>query len=90
LTLCLEIFTAPGCNRCGRALELAQRLSEEPGNQRLSWRRVDVVEELDYAVQRGIRFTPAFVLDGKLLFRGMPAEQPLRDTVLKQLARHEG
>ncbi|MDT8385739.1 MAG: thioredoxin family protein [Gammaproteobacteria bacterium] len=80
----VEIFTAPNCNQCGRAVTLVQSVVEEIGNDRIQWRRVDVVAELDHAVAMGVRATPAIAIDGKLVFTALPRKQRLRQALRQQ------
>ncbi|ALP53722.1 hypothetical protein Tel_11560 [Candidatus Tenderia electrophaga] len=85
-TVNIEIFTAPNCNRCGRAVSLVQSLAQEPGNDWIAWRRVDVVAELDYAVAMGVRATPAIAIDGKLMFTARPTHDKLYLTLQQHLS----
>jgi len=80
-TVNVEIFTASHCNKCGRAVTLVKSLAQEPGNDWIQWRRVDVVTELDYAVALGVRATPAIAIDGELVFTALPARDKLFQTL---------
>jgi len=80
-TVNIEIFTAFNCNKCGRAVTLVQSLAQEPGNDWIQWRQVDVVAELDYAVSMGVRATPAIAIAGKLVFTALPARDRLLQTL---------
>ncbi|KRT56653.1 Thioredoxin domain, partial [endosymbiont of Ridgeia piscesae] len=48
---------------------------------------VNVLEELDYAVQIGVLATPAIAIDGELVFTALPSEKRLRQT-LQQCIDH--
>ena len=74
----IEIFCAPNCNRCGRTVVLVQEVINEIGDNAIHWRKVDVVEEIDYAVSFGLRATPAIVINQKLVFTASPSKQALR------------
>ena len=82
----IEIFSAPGCGRCGRALQLAQQVLAELAQEALvphaSLRLVNVVEELDYAVSLGLRATPGIAIDGVLVFTALPDRTALREAIL--------
>ena len=71
MSIKLELFAAPGCSNCGRAAEMLRKLAEEIGD-RVEWRKVNVLEELDYAVNLGVLSTPAIAIDGELVFTGLP------------------
>jgi len=99
-SLIIEIFTAPSCSRCDKAFQLAKRvlteLSEEYPennflkNDAIELRKLSVVEELDYAVELGVRTTPSIALNGKLLFIAMPRDADFRKAVLSHInAEHE-
>jgi len=81
----IEVFSAPGCSSCGQAKVVIRKLVEQMGNHRLQWREVDVVAELDYAVELGILSTPAIAINGELVFTGLPPENTLRVELLKRL-----
>jgi len=81
----IEVFSAPGCSSCGRAKAVIRKLVEQMGDNRLQWREVDVVAELDYAVELGILSTPAIAINGELVFTGLPSEKKLHAELLKQL-----
>ena len=77
----VEIFTAPGCNKCGRSVAMVESLHNELGSKAFDWRRVDVVAELDYAVELGVRATPAIAIDGKLVFTAQPSREKLHTAI---------
>jgi thioredoxin len=81
----IEVFSAPGCNSCGQAKKVIRKLVEQIGNDQLLWREVNIIAELDYAVELGILSTPAIAIHGKLVFTGLPSEKKLRAELLKQL-----
>ena len=77
----VEIFCAPNCNRCVRTLNLVQEVIEVLNENSIHWRKVDIVEELDYAVELGIRATPSIVINHKLIFTASPDKQALKQTL---------
>jgi len=86
----VDVFTAPGCSKCGRAKEVLRQLVEEIGGGRIEWREVNVLEELDYAVNLGVLSTPAIVIDGDLTFTGLPSVRKLRSELDRRLAVEGG
>ncbi len=82
----IEIFSSPGCTKCGQAKEVLRRLVEEIGKERIEWREVNVLEELDYAVSLGVLSTPAIAIDGEITFAGLPSVRRLRAELDRRLA----
>ncbi len=78
MSIKVEVFSSPGCSKCGHAKEVLRRLAEEIGGGRIEWREVNVLEEMDYAVSLGVLSTPAIAVDGELAFTGLPSARKLR------------
>ncbi len=74
----VEVFSAPGCNSCGQARQVLKKLADEMGSGHFEWREVNILDELDYAVEMGIFATPAIAINGELVFTGQPSEDKLR------------
>ena len=47
----------------------------------VKWRKVNVLEELDYAVELGVLALPAMAIDGELVFRSHISAHRLRDAL---------
>ncbi len=76
----VEIFITPHCNKCGRSVALLESLHKE-SPEIFSWRVVDVLAELDYAVETGVRATPGIAINGRLIFTAQPAKERLREAI---------
>lgn len=50
----VEFFTSSGCKRCAAAKRTLLDLIDELGRQNFTYREVDIVEEVDYAVNLGV------------------------------------
>lgn len=74
----VEVFSSPGCSKCGHARKLLKKIALEKGEHVLSWREVNILKELDYAVQLGVLSTPAIAIDGELIFTGLPSARKLQ------------
>ncbi|HLF23234.1 MAG TPA: thioredoxin family protein [Burkholderiales bacterium] len=85
----VEVFSSPGCNRCQTARAELQAIVAQLGHDRIEWREVDVVKELDYAVRLGVLSTPAIAIDGKLTFRALPSAKKLRRVLEQTLGPSE-
>lgn len=79
----IELFHAPGCSRCAAARE-SLKAAAEAAVTGLEWREVDVLDEMDYAVERGVLSLPAVVIDGELVFSTLPTPQQLRAALISR------
>ncbi|MEK7815875.1 MAG: thioredoxin family protein [Pseudomonadota bacterium] len=84
----VEVFSSPGCGKCGHAKEILKQVVEQLSAGRIQWREVSVLDEMDYAVRLGVLSTPAIAVDGKLVFTSLPSEKKLRRT-LERMLREE-
>lgn len=85
MTIKIEVFSSPGCGKCGHAKTVLHKLAQELGG--IEWREVNVLEELDYAISLGVLSTPAIAIDGELVFAGLPTAAKLRADLLARLER---
>lgn len=85
MSIKIEVFSSPGCGKCGHAKTILQKLAQELGG--IEWREVNVLEELDYAVTLGVLSTPAIAIDGELVFAGLPTAAKLRADLMARLER---
>ena len=81
----VEVFSSPGCSKCGHAKEVLRKLADELGQGRIGWREVNILEEMDYAVELGVLTTPAIAIDGELVFSGLPGARRLRQELERRL-----
>ena len=56
-------------------------------DDRLEWRTVEVLDEIDYAVAVGVLSTPAIAIDGELVFSSLPTKKKLQSELNKRLSR---
>lgn len=78
MTIQIEVFSSPGCSKCGKAKAVLRQIVEELGGGRIAWREVNVLDELDYAVSLGVLSTPAIAVNGRLAFTALPSARKLR------------
>lgn len=78
MTIIVEVFSSPGCSKCGHAQTLLKKIVAEKGENCIHWREVNILEELDYAVSLGVLSTPAIAIDGQLVFTGLPSSRKLQ------------
>ena len=81
----VEVFSSPGCTQCGRVLQVLKSVADELGAERIEWREVNVLDELDYAVKLGVLSMPAIAIDGQLVFKSHPSARKLRDALEDRL-----
>jgi thioredoxin 1 len=79
----VELFHAPGCSKCAAARE-ALKAAATAARPEVEWREINVLDEMDYAVERGVLSLPAIVIDGKLVFSALPTPQQLRSALLRR------
>jgi thioredoxin len=79
----IEIFIAPGCGKCGKARHVLEDIVNEMGADKFEWREVNVLEEMDYAIELGVVTTPAIAIQGKLVFSALPSAKKLKLALLE-------
>ncbi len=77
-SITIEVFSSPGCSKCGHAKEMLHKVAEELDADCITWREVNILDELDYSVKMGVLSTPAIVIDNELVFSGLPSFKKLR------------
>jgi len=82
----VEIFHTPGCPACVAAHAELRAVAEE-AVQELDWREVNVVDNLDRAVDLGVLTLPSIVIDGELVFTSIPTVAKLREALIARNKR---
>lgn len=80
----IEVFSAPGCGKCGHAKEILRKIILQY-KENLSWREVDIMQDMDYAVELGVLSTPAIAIDGELVFTSLPSKEKLLAEIERRL-----
>ena len=81
----IELISASGCRKCAQTRETLKAVAAELAQDRLQWRDVNVLEELDYAVSLGVLTLPAMAVNGKLVFSSLPTPEQLRAEIIRQV-----
>lgn len=82
----IEMYYTPGCSAClARHDEL--RTAAEAAVSGLEWQDVNVLDNIDLAVNRGVLTLPAIVIDGEVAFTSMPTVNQLRKTLIQRSGR---
>ncbi len=79
--LYIELITGSSCPACVTIKERLKRIINELNPEQINFREIDLLEEIDYAVDLGVINTPAIVLNGKLAFSAVPSLKNLRNTL---------
>lgn len=79
----VEIFYTPGCSGCVDAHEQLRAAAQEAVTD-LEWRELNVLDDLDHAVELGVMTLPSIVIDGELVFTSMPTARQLRAALIKR------
>ncbi len=83
----VEVFSSPGCSKCGHTKEVLRRLADELGGDEIAWREVNILDEMDHAVALGVMSTPSIAIDGELVFTSLPSAKRLRAELEGRLGR---
>ena len=76
----LELFYAKGCEKCASGRENLKQTAIE-ADPELQWIELDVMDNLDYAVELGVLTLPALAIDGTLAFTSLPTPKQLIDAM---------
>ena len=74
----IEVFSSPGCSKCGHAKDVLKNLADELGGEKIQWREVNILDEMDYAVELGVLSTPSIAINNELVFASLPSAKKLR------------
>lgn len=76
----VEVFTAPGCGKCGKAKHVLEDIVNEMGAD-VDWREINILKEMDYAIELGVLSTPSIAINGELVFTALPSVKQLQQTL---------
>lgn len=82
----IELFYTPGCGKCADARDDLKAAAEE-AVPTVTWRELNTLDELDYAIELGVVTLPAIAIDGELVFSSLPSCRQLRRELAKRKAR---
>jgi len=77
----VEVFTAPGCGKCGKAKHVLEDIVNEMGAEKFEWREINILKEMDYAIELGVLSTPSIAINGELIFTALPSVKQLQKTL---------
>jgi len=82
----IEVFTSMVCSNCQHASRMVEQLLKESGFKTVTWREIDVVKEIDYAVALGVLATPSIAVGGELIFTALPTKKQLHKAIKNYLS----
>ena len=82
----VELFYTPGCEKCSDGKDALRATAAELVPD-LVWRELNVLDELDYAVELGVLTVPAIAIDGEVLFSSLPTCRQLRRELVKRIGK---
>ena len=82
----VELFYTPGCEKCADNKDKLRTVATELVPD-LVWRELNVLDQLDYAVEVGVITLPSIAIDGEVLFSSLPTCRQLRRELIKRLGR---
>lgn len=85
MTIKMEVFSVPGCSKCAEVKEALKSVVHDLGEDKVAWREVNILEELDYATDLGLMSSGGIAIDGKLVFPRMPSADKLREELIRRL-----
>ena len=81
----VEVFHTPGCRRCAQVREGLKSVVLTFGADRVTWRDIDVLEEMAYAVELGVLTPPSIAIDDELVFPALPSPERLREELITRV-----
>ena len=75
MTVIIELFTSPNCSNCVDTITDLKKVANDLNN--ITWREVNILKELDYAVELGVLSSPSIAINGQLVFTGVPTPNAL-------------
>ena len=82
----VEVLSTPGCGECAKVRERLKAIAEAMGHDKIIWRDINILDEMDYAVALGVMSVPAVAIDGRLAFSSPPSADTLRAELTKRLS----
>jgi thioredoxin len=85
MAILVEAFSTPACPKCTQARDGLKQVAQAFGEGRVAWRDVNLLDEIDYAVELGIVSPPSIAIDHELVFPALPTPERLHDELSRRL-----
>ena len=79
----VELIYTEGCEKCAAA-RYELRAAATAAVRDLVWREINVLDEIDYAVQLGVIALPSIAIDGQLVFASLPSGPQLQQEMVRR------
>lgn len=83
----IELFYAPGCTQCADNRDRLKTAAQQAAD--IDWYELDVMANLDHAVDLGVLTLPAIAIDGVLEFPSLPSEKQLLEAIVRRASTRE-
>jgi thioredoxin 1 len=83
----IEVFAAPGCSGCAQKRQALRAVTEELGADNFDWHDINLLENIERAVELGVLSPPSLAIDAELEFPALPTPERLRAELARRLAR---
>lgn len=87
MSIKVEVFSSPGCGKCGHAKDVLRQIVDELGMDKVDWYEINILEDLDHAVALGVLSTPSIAIDDELVFSTLPSAKKLRTEIVNRLSK---
>ncbi len=81
----VEVFATPGGSTCAQSRDALKAVVEAFGQDKVTWREVNVVDAIEYAVELGIVVPPSIAIDRELVFPTLPTAPTLKNELRRRL-----
>jgi hypothetical protein len=82
----VEMFYTLGCSACVATHDELRTAAQEVARD-LEWRELNVVDNINRAVELGVLTVPSIAIDGEIVFTSMPSVRQFRRELTKRAAR---
>ena len=80
----VELFYTTGCEKCVDAKDELKATAEKLIPD-LVWRELNVLDELDYAVELGVLTLPSIAINGEVVFSSLPTSRQLCSELINRV-----
>jgi thioredoxin 1 len=80
----VELFYTPGCEKCADVKDDLKATAEKLIPD-LVWRELNVLDELDYAIELGVLTLPSIAIDGQVVFSSLPTCRQLCSELMNRV-----
>lgn len=81
MAVTVDLIHVPACERCADGREALRQVAHAVLGDALTWRDLNVIEHLDYAVSLGVLTLPAVAINGRLVFSSLPTPEQLKSAL---------